>query len=1112
MTTANILNTNVVYSETRNFPYYDDFDEDKNFHRITFRPGYAVQARELTQMQTIQQNQIERFGSHIFKNGSLVHGGQISLDFSATHLNVDTSYVGTDINPAAFLNKTIQWTANNRARAVVVATQDASSTNPVTFAIKYLTGRKFGHTNTIKISDAATYANIASSNSNGVCVLASINDGIFFINGYFVKTPAQTIIASPYSSAANCKIGLQFAYDLVNEDADRSLLDPAQESSNYTAPGATRLAINLTLSTRPINTEDDESQFIELMRIEQGVVKRWNKIPIYSDLADTMARRTFDESGSYTVSPFHLSFKNHPTDDTKVIALLGPGKTYVEGHEISTIADTEITLSRARTTANVNNYDLSTAFGNYFIGANLNGTFDTSTWAIADVHSIPYTYIDRSTQTKYNSTKIATTRVRDITYYGSSNSLNVSDRTYQVSITGTKFTKLQTNCNTIVALTGNTIGLFNPSNLLSANSDAYVGATLRVKVGSDTRLYEIAGWNGTTSVANLTKNLITTPSSTSNAVVTFDFSVAEALTISSLTAGTPSDKANVNINLTSKFPAEFGGDAYLSETDIDSLVFNFPQSYIAAGSLTDQSFAYRKKFSTTFTANVASIAVDASKEAFSGNLTSASSSTLLDHYLVIGTTGTIVRLQSATVDGTQTATLTSDGYSGSATVFAYVNLNAGNNVLPKRKTLVTGNTSHFVRHSANGTFLTGSMNTSAYLVAGQTSITSPSRIQNDPMSLYVSDVKRIRAIYDLNGSAIPAIGAALGSYTDVRTKYVFDGGQTDSYYDHAKISLNPYVSGIPRGPLIVCYDYYDHGVGQTDDGLGYFSVDSYPSANTTAGYVDIPSYTTSTGRVLELRDSIDFRPKRQNASNTDPNFTISGVRIPSISTEFGADYSYYLARRDLLLVTTNDYNLFEKIEGIPSKFPIEPIPKTRGMTIYKILMPAYTESFRDVMSQYVENKRYTMRDIGVLEKRIENLEYYAALSRLEAAASSQVILDEFGLERTKYGILVDDFTGHSVGDVLNLDYRCSVDKVNGALGPAWYRKSFPLKKITLTNTISTEDSVILGYSEVSFIAQPAATRVENVQPFLFADFVGDIILSPPIVTFVSTNIAPIVLI
>ena len=72
---------NVTLSTNFNVaPYYDDFDESKNYHRILFRPGLAVQARELTQMQTIMQNQIDRFGEHVFKEGSIVSGCSVGID------------------------------------------------------------------------------------------------------------------------------------------------------------------------------------------------------------------------------------------------------------------------------------------------------------------------------------------------------------------------------------------------------------------------------------------------------------------------------------------------------------------------------------------------------------------------------------------------------------------------------------------------------------------------------------------------------------------------------------------------------------------------------------------------------------------------------------------------------------------------------------------------------------------------------------------------------------------------------------------------------------------------------------------------------------------------
>ncbi len=75
MTANNNLTTNFNVD-----PYYDDFDETKNFHRILYRPGFAVQARELTQQQSILQNQIHRFGNHVFKDGSEVSGSSQFLD------------------------------------------------------------------------------------------------------------------------------------------------------------------------------------------------------------------------------------------------------------------------------------------------------------------------------------------------------------------------------------------------------------------------------------------------------------------------------------------------------------------------------------------------------------------------------------------------------------------------------------------------------------------------------------------------------------------------------------------------------------------------------------------------------------------------------------------------------------------------------------------------------------------------------------------------------------------------------------------------------------------------------------------------------------------------
>jgi len=84
-------------------PYWDDFDAtngalEKNYMRILFRPGYAVQARELTQIQSILQNQIKQFGNHIFQDGSPVVGGHLTLDRGVRYVKLEKQYNGQDID------------------------------------------------------------------------------------------------------------------------------------------------------------------------------------------------------------------------------------------------------------------------------------------------------------------------------------------------------------------------------------------------------------------------------------------------------------------------------------------------------------------------------------------------------------------------------------------------------------------------------------------------------------------------------------------------------------------------------------------------------------------------------------------------------------------------------------------------------------------------------------------------------------------------------------------------------------------------------------------------------------------------------------------------------
>ena len=80
-------------------PYYDDFAQDKNFYKVLFRPGYSIQARELTQLQSVLQNQIESFGKYAFKQGELVIPGEVGLNTKLPFVKLSSvSEIPTNVN------------------------------------------------------------------------------------------------------------------------------------------------------------------------------------------------------------------------------------------------------------------------------------------------------------------------------------------------------------------------------------------------------------------------------------------------------------------------------------------------------------------------------------------------------------------------------------------------------------------------------------------------------------------------------------------------------------------------------------------------------------------------------------------------------------------------------------------------------------------------------------------------------------------------------------------------------------------------------------------------------------------------------------------------------
>ena len=343
--------------------------------------------------------------------------------------------------------------------------------------------------------------------------------------------------------------------------------------------------------------------------------------------------------------------------------------------------------------------------------------------------------------------------------------------------------------------------------------------------------------------------------------------------------------------------------------------------------------------------------------------------------------------------------------------------------------------------------------------------------------------------------------------TDVTDRFTLDTGQRDNFYDMGRIVRKPGALA-PTGRLLVNFKHFAHGTGN------FFSVDSYSGFD----YGSIPAYTSDvTGEKFELRDVLDFRPRVDDASTIDSgdkDRTFDGtgastVEVMKINTDVTTDLEFYLAKQARVhLTSSGEFRIVEGASAIEPTFPEE---LKDSIHLYDVTLPAYTFQTSDVLVKAIDNRRYTMRDIGRIQKRVENIEYYTQLSLLESDAKSMQIQDADGFDRFKNGIITDNFTGHGVGDVQNLDYSNSMDVAKGELRPAFHQNNINFiesdsvleNSTAMTDAIRTTngyqktgDLITLPYTEAIYLDQSYASTTVNLNPYDTIDYIGNIKLTP----------------
>jgi len=256
-------------------PYFNDYNEDKEFYNILFRPGFAVQTRELNQIQTLLQKQIERFGDHIFREGSIVLGGAIDLQTRTNFVRVTN--LDTDANPVdSLIGKEIVGTDSELTAYVITATTDDGI--PVLY-VRYLNSNESDETEfrvdeELTIQGTSETFNVRSDENDdlGRGSIFSIEDGVCFVRGYFISFPDQTIVIDEYGTTPTVAIGFRVQDPIVTSNEDSSLLDNAQGTFNFAAPGANRLVLSLSLTTTDIGTSESDTDFVLLAEVENGFI------------------------------------------------------------------------------------------------------------------------------------------------------------------------------------------------------------------------------------------------------------------------------------------------------------------------------------------------------------------------------------------------------------------------------------------------------------------------------------------------------------------------------------------------------------------------------------------------------------------------------------------------------------------------------------------------------------------------------------------------------------------------------------------------------------------------------------------------------------------------
>lgn len=1116
-------------------PYFDDYDEDKQYYRILFRPSVAVQARELTQSQTITQEQIRKFGNTWYKDGTVIDGVGITY-YPNTHyisavnqFNSNVELLATAIDNTYLVTNSQDSTTAVRAKVLISKNgNDLSAPETNRFYVKYVSTGKDSANSDIKqfspgdtlyfynsnqtelgVLDAnnvfdsiETLPSNSTFESTGYAYCVGVTDGTVYQKGFFQKVSPQIITVRDFTTnVSGYVVGFDTVEEIINENIDTSLADNALGYSNENAPGAHRLKLTpVLISKLKSEVSSNNINFTSIIEFDNNQPVQQETDPQLAAIEEQISTRTYEESGDYVVKPFKVEAIANTSNSEVFDYSISSGIGYVRGRRVEKVGTSLGTVQRATSTNYRQNEIITSNYGNYVICDELVGAFDVENLQELTIYDSPQDSISEIE----GSTSAPTGNA-----IGKANVRAVVHRTGERGNASTQYKVYIFNIemNTGKSFSADAKSFYSDgdfgevkADIVLENNKAVIKDSGNSKLFFNTGMKAIKKLAGNTGINDTvyTYNQIKSGSMNSSGIINITIDTAAPGASTERIYSTIEDDYRLFVS-SNTYTANLAGTIEIESSNVS--VYGSGTNFTTDFSAGDNIRIFANS-STTVLRNIVSV----SNNTFMTVNAPFASSNTTSNYQKYYVSGSHIPIDTVTVNSNTTFTIdTGLTVSSSTPQNVYISYPVLRNQAAPVKKVVKKN--RFVKINCS---------------------TNPGGA-NGPWDLGLVDVSRIRNIY---------VGTTYSESNSDRTSwFILDNGQNDNYYDHAKLSLKPqYKDNVTSSSrILVELDFFE---ANTNSSVGFYSVESYPvndsvdaNSNTTIKTIEIPYYNG-----VNLRDVIDFRPRKYNTANTEATLVAGATEDPSSSnssfdvavggqyhispdTNFIADFEYYLPRYDIITLEPNgNYNI---VPGVPSETPRVPSIESDQLMLSKSFIPPYPSATKNetlvydnpnipyIKTTLKNNKRYTMQDIGKIIKRIDKLEYYTVLNSLEQNTKSLTITDENGLDRFKNGIFADPLNNHNIGSVSDIEYKIAIDSSKSLARPFFQKHDvdFEFDSDSSSNVKRTSKSVILDHVSQVYIDQKYATKTRNLSQDIW-EWRGNLTLYPSFDYYRDETISP----